>query len=190
MESFKIAVTCILAAVLYGIVHDQVTARICIEYFTVFHPPIFRTQSPTLLGIAWGIIATWWVGVFFAIPLILAARAGSRPVLRASALIPSVGLLLAFMAVSAVVFGVTGYVLARSGVLATDWLSFSPSPAMRYRFMADWWAHSASYASAFIGGTALCVMTYRRRLRLGSETIEGVAQGTLETFEGIGRPGQ
>jgi len=66
MEALKIAVTCIVAAVLYGIVHDQFTARICIEYFTIFHPPVFHTQSPTLLGIGWGILATWWVGVFFA----------------------------------------------------------------------------------------------------------------------------
>jgi hypothetical protein len=69
------------------------------------------------------------------------------------------------MAASAVLFGITGYVLARKGVLPTDWLTFSASPAMRYRFMADWWAHTASYGVAFAGGVVLCVMTYRRRLR-------------------------
>lgn len=164
MESFKIAITCILAGVLYGIVHDQFTARICVEYFTIFHPPVFHTQSPTLLGLGWGVIATWWVGAFFAIPMILAARAGSRPVLMASELNRPIALLLAFMAASAVPFGVAGYVLARTGVLNTEWLSFTASPALRYRFMADWWAHNASYASAFLGGTVLCVMTYRRRL--------------------------
>src|SRR6202521_4121238 len=138
MESFKIAVTCVVAAVLYGIVHDQFTARICIEYFTIFHPPVFHTHSPTLLGIGWGILATWWAGAFFAVPMILAARAGSRPTLRASALVPSIAWLLVCMAASAVLFGFTGYVLARKGVLATDWLTFSASPAMRHRFMADW----------------------------------------------------
>lgn len=165
MEALKIVVVCVVAAVFYGIVHDQFTARICVEYFTIFHPPLFHTQSPALLGIGWGIVATWWVGAFFAVPMIFAARAGRHRSLRASELIPSIASLLAFMALSAVVFGVTGYVLARKGVLATDWLTFSPDPAMRYRFMADWWAHSASYASAFLGGTVLCVMTYRRRLR-------------------------
>jgi len=165
MEALKIAVTCVVAAVLYGIVHDQFTARICVEYFTIFHPPIFHTQSPTLLGIGWGIVATWWVGVFFAVPMILAARAGSRRPLRASELLPSIASLFAFMAASAVLFAITGYVLARKGVLATDWLTFSASPAMRYRFMADWWAHTASYGTAFVGGVVLCVMTYRRRLR-------------------------
>ena len=71
MEAVKIALTCVIAAVLYGIVHDQFTARICIEYFTVFHPPIFHTQSPTLLGIGWGVVATWWVGAFFSVPMII-----------------------------------------------------------------------------------------------------------------------
>jgi hypothetical protein len=165
MEALKIAATCILAAVFYGIVHDQFTARICIEYFTLFHPPIFHTQSPTLLGIGWGVVATWWVGAFFSVPMILAARAGSRPPLGASELLPPIASLLVFMAASAVLSGLTGYFLARTGVLATDWLTSSPSPAARYRFMADWWAHTASYGAAFLGGAVLCALTYRRRLR-------------------------
>ena len=164
MEALKIAIACVIAAVLYGIVHDQFTARICIEYFTVFHPPIFHTHSPTLLGIGWGIVATWWVGAFFSVPMILAARAGSPPVLRASELLPSIASLLVIMAASAMLFGLTGYLLARTGVLATDWLTLFPSPSMRYRFMADWWAHTASYGVAFAGGVVLCVVTYRRRL--------------------------
>ena len=166
MEALKIAATCVIAAVLYGIIHDQFTARICIEYFTVFHPPIFQTQSPTLLGIGWGFLATWWVGVFFAVPMILAARADSKPALRASELLRPIASLLAVMAAIALLFGMIGYVLARNGVLATDWLTFTASPALRYRFMADWCAHTASYGAAFVGGVVLCVMTYRRRFRL------------------------
>ena len=124
MEALKIACLCIAAAIVYGIVHDQITARICVEYFTIFHPPIFHTQSPTLLGIGWGIVATWWVGAFFSVPLILAARAGARPTLRAAELLPSIAWLLASMGVCATLSGITGYVLARRGVLVTDWLSF------------------------------------------------------------------
>jgi hypothetical protein len=51
VEFLKIVALCIVAAVVYGIVHDQVTARICLEYFTEFHPPVFLTSSPTLLGL-------------------------------------------------------------------------------------------------------------------------------------------
>ena|ERR1700730_2061446 len=167
MEALKIALTCVIAAVFFGIVHDQFTARICVEYFTIFHPPLFQTKSPTSLGIGWGIVATWWVGTFFAVPMILAARAGRRPPLRASELVPSIAFLLAFMAAIAVLSGITGYVLARNGVLDTNRLTFSPLPATRYRFMADWWAHTASYGAAFVGGVVLCAVTYRRRLRPG-----------------------
>jgi hypothetical protein len=165
MEALKIVALCIVAAIAYGIIHDLITARVCIEYFTVFHPPIFHTQSPTLLGIGWGIIATWWVGAFFSVPMILASRAGSRPTLRAWELLPSVIWLLAGMGACALLAGVTGYLLAREGVLNTDWLPFSCSPRMRNRLLADWWAHTASYAAAFIGGIALCAITYRKRRR-------------------------
>src|SRR5215831_16421809 len=120
----------IAAAVFYGIVHDQITARVCLEYFTVFHPPIFPTNSPTVLGFGWGIIATWWVGTGLAIPLILAARAGSLPTLKAADLLRPIAALLAMMGVTAFTFGLLGYLLARNGVLDTHWLSFTESPSL------------------------------------------------------------
>jgi len=58
MQSLAIVLLCIGSAVMYGVLHDQVTARICVEYFTIGHPPVFPTDDPTLLGIGWGIIAT------------------------------------------------------------------------------------------------------------------------------------
>jgi hypothetical protein len=58
----------------YGILHDQVTARVCLEYFIIGHPPLIASESPTLLAIAWGIVATWW----FALPLGFALAAAAR----------------------------------------------------------------------------------------------------------------
>jgi hypothetical protein len=68
-------------AVLYGIVHDQVTARVCVEYFTVGHPSLLGLRDPTVLGILWGIIATWWVGLALGLLLALVCRLGTRPTL-------------------------------------------------------------------------------------------------------------
>ena len=62
VQSLKIILLCMASAVIYGICHDQVTTRVCVEYFTVGHAPIFHTESPTLLAFAWGTTATWWVG--------------------------------------------------------------------------------------------------------------------------------
>lgn len=54
MQSFGIVPMRVIAAGCYGIAHDQVTACVCVEYFTVGHPPVFSTDDPTLLGIGWG----------------------------------------------------------------------------------------------------------------------------------------
>src|SRR5436853_3165584 len=83
MESFKIVLLCMITACFYGVLQDQVTARVCIEYFTIGHPPIFATTIPTLLALGWGVLATWWVGVLLGVPLTLAARTGCRPKLVA-----------------------------------------------------------------------------------------------------------
>jgi hypothetical protein len=164
MQSIKIILTCIVAAVLYGIVHDQVTARICVEYFSVFHPPIFPTQSPTLLAFGWGVIATWWMGAFLGVLLAVAARAGSRTKVAGSELVLPIAKLLAVMGVLASVAGLVGYILSSRGTIAPpEWIA-SVLPQARYsRFMADWWAHNASYFVGFFGGIALCIVTFRRR---------------------------
>ena len=105
-EALKIVGLCLAAATGYGVVHDQITARICVEYFTVGHDNPFPTDSPTLLGLAWGIFATWWVGLIIGVALVVAARVGKRPKRTAASLVRPVLRLLAVMAVSALLAGV------------------------------------------------------------------------------------
>ena len=169
MESLKIILLSIVAGILYGIVHDQITARICIEYFTVFHPKVIESHSPTLLGLTWGVIATWWAGAFLGTLLAIGARAGSRRTLRSSDLIFPITKLLTVMAISAFVAGCSGYVLTRAGLITpSGWLALPPS--RNAVFMAAWWAHTASYGSAFVGGIVLSVLTFRRRSLVSMET--------------------
>lgn len=159
MESAKIVAECTIAAVIFGVVHDQFTARICLEYFTVFHPPVFATTSPTLLGLGWGVVATWWAGAIVGLLLTIAARFGSQPKLNARDLALLIMRLMAVMAVCALVFGVIGYLWAPE----PQWLSEALPPAKIRGFLADWWAHSASYASGFLGGLVLCVIVWFKR---------------------------
>lgn len=162
MEFLKIIGMCVLAAVAYGIVHDQITARICVEYFTIFHRPIFGgTHSATMLGFSWGVIATWWVGVLLGVPLAVVAQVGSLPRVPASNLFPMIRVLLMVMAVCAFVAGVAGYF---HGVIPQSMEGLLP-PERERRFLADWWAHNASYVSGFIGGFVIWVLTYRKRLK-------------------------
>src|SRR6516164_4888266 len=115
MQFLLIVCLCTVSAVAYGILHDQVTVRVCVEYFTIGHPPVFDTEDPTLLGFGWGIIATWWVGVILGIALALVARAGSRPVMKAANLVRPVMALFAVAAVSALISGFVGWHLAEAG---------------------------------------------------------------------------
>ena len=78
-EPIKTLALCVAATVLYGVLHDQVTARVCLEYFTEFHPPLVDSRSPAVVALAWGVAATWWVGVILGLGLACAARVGPWP---------------------------------------------------------------------------------------------------------------
>lgn len=145
MQSLRIVLMCVAAAVGYGIAHDQVTARVCVEYFTVGHPRVFGTDDPTLLGVGWGVVATWWVGLLLGVLFAVVAQAGSRPKRTAGSLVLPVACLLAVMAVCALAAGITGWLLARSGAVFLVGPVARTLPADRHvPFLADLWAHSGS----------------------------------------------
>ncbi|MEO6809029.1 MAG: hypothetical protein ABI353_07940 [Isosphaeraceae bacterium] len=166
MKSLAIVALCIGSAVVYGIVHDQITARICVEYFTIGHPPVFDTKSPTLLAIGWGIIATWWVGLLLGVPLAIVARAGRRPKRDARSLVRPIITLLVVMAVCALISGTIGYVLAQRGsVYLVEPLSERVPLEKQAAFLADLWAHSMSYLVGFVGGLVVIGSVWRSRGR-------------------------
>lgn len=164
MEFAKIIVLSVLAAVTYGMLHDQITARICIEYFTIGHPPLIPSTSPTMLGLAWGVAATWWVGLPLGYLLATAARRGKRPKLNAAQVAPSIASLVLIVALLALVTGCTAYVLANRGAitLSRDWAALLP-PSARIPFLVDAWTHVGSYVFGIVGGGVLAALIYRRR---------------------------
>jgi hypothetical protein len=168
METLKIIVLCIASAVMYGIVHDQVTARVCVEYFTIGHPPVFHTDSPTLLGLGWGIIATWWVGLFLGILAALVSRPGSWPKYRADLLFRPICGLVLIIGCASLVAGIAGYFLASAGRVWLIEPFASRVPESKHTaFLADFWAHSAAYGVGFLGGIAVCAWVLYRRWRMG-----------------------
>lgn len=167
MASLKIVGLCVGAAVLYGIAHDLITTRVCLEYFTVFHPPILGgTRSPTLLAIGWGVLATWWVGVFLGLPLAAFARVGPRPQLGAADLVRPIAALMLVVATLALAMGLVGYGAARAGwvVPSARWARRIPEAA-HARFLADLWAHTASYGFGALGGVGLWAWAWWERGR-------------------------
>jgi len=172
VDVLKIMGLCVLAAILYGIAHDQVTARVCLEYFTIGHPRIFATESPTLLAIGWGIIATWWVGLLLGAPLAFAAIRGRRPRRSARSLVRPVSILLGCMGALALVAGLIGFTLANAGlVVLVEPLASSVPSNHHVAFIADLWAHSASYLMGFVGGIVLINRVWRSRSAPASDPV-------------------
>ncbi|TWU10354.1 hypothetical protein Pla52o_57280 [Novipirellula galeiformis] len=154
----------IACCVVYGILHDQVTARICVEYFTIGHPPVFSTQDPTLLGIGWGVIATWWVGAILGVPLAMVSRLGTAPRKSTAQLFRPMLMLMMLSASFATVMGTVGFIAAWNGwVFLVDELATRVPPEKHVAFITDLWAHSASYFAGFVGGIILMVHTWRSR---------------------------
>jgi len=164
LESLRIILLSTIAAVAYGILHDQVTARICVEYFTIGHAPIFGTDDPTLLGIGWGILATWWVGLFLGVPLAVVARAGKRPPRSAASLVRPIAALMLVSALGAALAGLVGWQLASRGVVRLMGPLAEEVPADRHvAFLIDGFAHTASYGFGFVGGLVVMAIVWRSR---------------------------
>jgi hypothetical protein len=166
MEFAKIVLFSLAAAIVYGILHDQVTAHLCVEYFSIAHPPVFSTQSPFLLALGWGVLATWWVGLPLGLLLATVARLGPVPRLVLADVRPWILRLLIAMAVCAAVAGMVGSYLVATGVAPVPggWAARIP-PDKQVTFSADAWAHMASYGAGILGGVVLIAYAFLRRMR-------------------------
>ena len=167
LEFAKIVVFATLAAMIYGILHDQVTAHVCVEYFTVAHPPVFPTESPFWLAVGWGIIATWWVGLPLGLGLALAARVGQKAPLSLRELRPRIIALMAFSGACALAAGLAGLVVSGINPAAAIGIWTEVISIEKWNsFGFDLWAHSASYFTGFVGGVVLIIETFLRRRKM------------------------
>lgn len=160
---FLIILMCIAAAVVYGIVHDQATVRISREYFTVFHKDV-GISSPTLLGLYWGVLATWWVGAGLGVLVAGVSRLGGGPKVEpAEVLFPLVYLML-FTMVVAILAGIAGGIAGSNGwVFVTGDLREAIPAGRHTAFLINLWAHTASYGAGAIGGVFLAGWIAGRR---------------------------
>ena len=175
MKWLGIVLMCIAFCVVYGVIHDQVTARICVEYFTIGHPAIFATDDPTLLGLGWGFVATWWVGLLLGVPLASACRWGRWPRREPRTLWRLLFRLALFSFANAAVAGLVGWWLASRG-----WVQLLPPladrvpPERHVPFLIALWAHNASYLTGFVGGFVIILLILRDRYRNRSLQAEDV----------------
>ena len=166
MAALRVIALGLGASILYGILHDQVTARVCVEYFTIGHPRVMESESPTLLALYWGVVATWWVGLPAGLLLAISGRAGREPRRSARDLLRPLAVLLGTMAILAMAAGFAGYATAQAGgVRLVPRLAQRVPSDRHFAYIAVLWAHLASYASAALGTIVLCLHTAWRRYR-------------------------
>ncbi len=166
MEFLKIIGLCITAAIAYGIVHDQITARACVEYFTIGHPRIIDSESPTVLALMWGIIATWWAGAIIGVPLAIAARVAGKNKMTARTLLRPISILILSMGVIAFIAAQVALVLIDRGTIYPSSTLMKFIPIEKHAtYIAVAWAHMASYLSGFIGGIVVIAVVLFRRFR-------------------------
>ena len=168
------------ASVAYGILQDQVTAHLYVEYFTIGHVDYLNLGDPTLIAFEWGLIATWWAGLLLGLRVAVGARVGTRPRLGARDLLRPTLLAMAGVGVVAALAGLVGYLAARSGwVYLVEPLSSAVPRAKHVAFLTDLWAHDAAYLAGVLAAIALCIWTWRRRgtlrIRLGTQAAHAAA---------------
>lgn len=171
-EVLKIVAFATCAAITYGILHDQITAHLCVEYFTIAHPPVFPTSSPVLLAIGWGIIATWWVGLSLGLGLASVAQFGSAPTIPLRKLRRPIILLMLVCGGVALAAGLFGAALVGAEVAAVPGIWGAVIPESKsVAFSAAAYAHLASYASGAICGSFLILRTAWLRRQLARTNV-------------------
>ncbi|RYD20624.1 MAG: hypothetical protein EOP88_14370 [Verrucomicrobiaceae bacterium] len=185
MHILRIVAVALLATVLYGILLDQVTARICVEYFTIGHVRLIDSESPAVLALFWGVVATWWAGLPFGIGLAFASRLGRRPKLVWQQLLKPIGILMGCMFLFAFLAGLTGFFLAKSEtVRLVGEIAYRVPSEKHVPFITDLWAHCASYLGGVVGGVLLWFVTWfkLRKPVFGSSS----ADASLASPAGLG----
>jgi hypothetical protein len=163
LKFFAIVATCIAASIVYGVIHDQATVRICPEYFTVAHRDI-GTKSPTLIALYWGVVATWWVGAGLGVLIAGFSRIGRAPRVELREVLLPIVYLMLFTLVIAILAGIAGGVAASNRWFVVSEGLRERIPAQRHiGFLIDLWAHAASYAAGALGGIFLAGWIAGRR---------------------------
>lgn len=165
LQYVKIILLSVMAAVVYGIIHDMLTAHVCVEYFSIAHPPIITTGSPMLYALVWGVVATWWVGLPLGIVLAYVARVGKYNKLEWKVLLRPLLILLGIMLAMAMLAGIIGYVLSTHGhIFVPHRLQEKIAVARYHRFAFAVFAHGTSYTIGFLGGLGLAALFLKWRL--------------------------
>jgi hypothetical protein len=78
-SDLKLILGCVALACALGWAVDLVTAHVAPSYFSEHHPKVIDSDEPLLLALAWGFMATWWLGLITGILLAWLSRRRTEP---------------------------------------------------------------------------------------------------------------
>jgi hypothetical protein len=173
-REYGVLLAAVAAALLYGVINDQITCTISPEYF-FYGKEIYKTIGtawpPDMSALRWqavlvGVKATWSAGLIFGVILLLAnnpfrdwPRLRNRDLLRFLPLILGVAALL----------GILGGILGCFGFLthlSADFEDLTRANIFRpRRFLCTWGIHLGGYIGGLVGTIiATGLVIHRRRL--------------------------
>jgi hypothetical protein len=166
---FRFAVMGVTAGICYGALQDQISARLCPEYFTIFHPPIPELTDPTLLGLTWGFLGTWWAGLFLGYIAGLIATLSSRPKFAPCELVRPLLVLMGFIAAIVAISGGTVWWYSEMFGVSIDPFLGKMLPQEHHRaLLVVACYHFVGYVAAFGGSLVLFVWIWRERSKRSS----------------------
>ncbi|CAN5575003.1 hypothetical protein BH09PLA1_BH09PLA1_03130 [soil metagenome] len=177
-REYAFLLACVIVAIAYGVLNDQITSRISWEYFYYGKelekvlgpgiPPDSGALSREAARI--GVMATWSVGVILGVAILIANNPGrDRPQLPLRALLKLLIPVIAIAIVFAIAFGFAG---------SRGWLNrfgeefqalWDTNMWRPRRFMTAWGVHLGGYVGGVIGG-AWCVWRTCRLRKLARLT--------------------
>lgn len=154
-----------LAAIVYGVVHDQITVRISPPYLMDWHPQIVPSRDPTVVALAWGVVATWWFGLILGAVLAAAATLGRRPPAPWDWIGRAIVGIFLFAAFGAIVAGAVSKAVALELPKTFFGMFYAElSRPERQAFSQAAAIHEASYDAAGVATLVAAVLIFRRRL--------------------------
>lgn len=182
IEIGKIIGMGVVAAILYGVIHDLITTQIDFSYFSNLYfthhgvytarhfPFVYNSESRVLYALLWGTIATWWVGLPIGGLSALSARISSNAPKNAPKMdwrdfvYPVAILLGANLAIALATGGAT--------YLTSGGNSLDTVAAM----------HNSSYLFGILGGVLLPQYVYSSRLKETSTALKQCACFTKDVM--------
>ena len=176
-REYAVLAAAVGAAMLYGIVNDQITSTISWEYF-YYGKELDKVLGPQTPPQQWplrweaakvGIKATWTAGLIFGVVLLLANNPyRTLPRLKNRELLGMLPIILLTAAALGIICGILGYEGFLS-FLSADFQEMMQTDIFRpHRFICAWAIHLGGYLGGFAGTSIAVGIIIRRRIRLAA----------------------